>query len=693
MEQFFFVTTYDKISAEILASLINLHPDIHCNTEMPCSLIPEGEELNIDTFIETNTSKDKKFSGNVHNLTAFELQYKTITEKTAHPYRKANIVISPMARARFLIYSWLHSGKSIEEIYSDLMYKILYSKPFTSISRHRFSYFYNHILKSLLTSLSQMLEACKKNPEAAKKMPYIDVNSLHNQLFIIALTTILAFDSADLPIPSKTFRLEDLLTNANSFINFLNHLTNNKIQITDDFVRAYHLKLVDIARVFNDIESLPPWFEWQAQLFNAYLNAKLETIHFPHINKTVQELYQNAGYPADTSQKRIYSKLISIQLNSNRGAQLSAYFDNIEETADNPRDIEVIVNIDLGDKVMKALLDKEILTRKFTLKYIQTPAPKSFFDMWKPLNNILAVTDPNAYFLLNISDEMFFATKGWDTILKKYVGYFPDHYFRLRASRNKFRNYFDRWECNFIQDSIPITTKKWVDAGGNWNPCFGPDSFQQLVAFYLMKESQFTNENLLRDIPIVDIEFFGDVPAVGVSPDKHWKMQRESIRAMQKCQSYKMQLEAKRRAMIIKANIIAKSKNLLGCTINQNTWRKRIEIINDKKIIYKMSYKLSRISIFLTNQYRKLYFYNYFGTGFLAKPKLRNSFFAYLLNKHNFVLKTVIMFAVIKSKLTFKRKPATTILHNPTYKASEVKSNITGLNNNFAKTNKEHVSA
>jgi hypothetical protein len=309
-------------------------------------------------------------------------------------------------------------------------------------------------------------------------------------------------------------------------------------------------------------------------------------------------------------------KLLSIQLNSNRPAQLAAYFDNLEETTDNPSQIEVLVNIDAGDEAMKSLLLNEIPKRKFTLKFIETPKPASFCDLWKPLNKLLTITDPQAYFLLNISDEMFFITKGWDSQLKKYVGYFPDHLFRLRASRNKIRHYFDRWECSFVQDCIPFTTKKWVDIGGDWNPCFGPDSFQQLVAFYLTKEGLFSNEHYLREIPVMDIQFSGDFPSIGMAPEKMWRRHQEHIIAMEIFQSHKMQVEARRRAILIKANIIAHKYQLKNYKIQDIASKKEIILINQATgvIVKKFSYHLSWLSITLTNQWRKLFFANYFGS-------------------------------------------------------------------------------
>ena len=282
-----------------------------------------------------------------------------------------------------------------------------------------------------------------------------------------------------------------------------------------------------------------------------------------------------------------------------------------------PEQIEVLVNIDTNDTAMLEMLEREIPQRKFTIKYITTERPPSFCDLWKPINKLLEITDPNAYFLLNISDEMLFATPGWDSLLKKYVGFFPDNIFRLRASRNKFRNYFDRWECSFGQDAIPITTKKWIDIGGDWNPCFGPDSFQQLISFYLAKEGRFSNAHYLRELPIIDIKFHGDIPALGIHPLKAWKHNRDHVFAMQICQSHEMQLEARRRAILIKTHIHAAKNQISNFEVVDNKIKKRIYLMdaNTSQILSSQDYNVNWLAITFTNQIRKLRFYAYFGGG------------------------------------------------------------------------------
>ena len=158
--------------------------------------------------------------------------------------------------------------------------------------------------------------------------------------------------------------------------------------------------------------------------------------------------------------------LVSIQLNSNRPEAILEFVRNIEETASRPEIIEIIFHIDLGDKKCRDILEELESTSKIQIKYLETDIIKHYRDLWKPLNELLKLTDPRAYFISNFSDEFRFVTKGWDNILQKYVGYYEDDIFRIRLSRYRFRNYVDFWECIFAPDSLAFYTKKWMEIVG-----------------------------------------------------------------------------------------------------------------------------------------------------------------------------------------------------------------------------------
>jgi hypothetical protein len=640
--RFFFITTYDNISGGILSAAINTHPDIHCHTSYPDIFLPnflmqDREQVNfsLDKFMMQNTATEKKFSGNAQRFSGFELQHKNLVEKTAHPYNSANIIIAPKLRTDLILHSWMKSNLDEQYVLAFIEQKCLFlEKKHFQFEIYNFNYYYKLLNDTV----------------ALEKMA--DLRIAKNKLFLYALAKTITYDCADIPTPGKKFIFENLLANSEELVNLIKHITNNKALVTNEFKKNLNSKLNELQ---NSVKQLPfsAWEPWQTDLMEKFIKTKLHTIYSPHIDKSLSTLYAEAGsvLPFNTAEKKPqYTKIISIQLNSNRPAQLSAYFDNIEETADNPADVEVLVNIDIGNTAMKSLIENNISFRKFTLKYVETERPASFCDLWKPINKLLQITDPGSYFLVNISDEMLFATHGWDTILKKYVAYFPDNLFRLRASRNKFRNYFDRWECSFAQDAIPITTKKWIDVGGDWNPCFGPDSFQQLISFYLSKEGMFSNSHYLREMPFTEIKFAGDVPALGIDAEKSWRHNRDHLIAMQICQSYPMQLEARRRAIMIKAHIIAHEKQLRKFEVITEHLKKKISLYDLEKNCHvgDWSYNVNRWSIFLTNQWRKLAFFNYFGDG--PHQKITPlSFLRYLKAKYLWGVKLYKVFCKIKN--------------------------------------------
>jgi len=637
-KRYFFITTYDNLSGSLIASILNTHTDIHCiasqNDALIADYLPTSSET-IDEFIAKHSDDNHLFDGNAQQFSAHELQNKLLMERTTHPLRKINLVMSPLLRIHFLINSWWNQYKNTEEALQKIENRLIemQSKGHALITQYRLDKILNHILAS-----------------ASRKK--INLTSTNNKLFLIALARVVAQDYTDLQSSNRNVCLEKITENTDECIKLIQYLTCNNLKIEDEFVSRLNDHLQQAADFSHQLLKTE-WQSWQNDLLNEYLHFDMKAIRYQHTHQSLADYY-HAFYnlPSRINQAATqYSKLISIHLNSNRPAQLSIYFDNIEETTHDLSLVEVLVNCDDTDIAMQEMLKREMLNRPFTIKYITSKRPASFCDLWEPLNALIPLTDSNAYFLLNISDEMLFATPGWDSILKKYVGLFPDNIFRLRASRYQLRNYFDRWECSFSQDCIPITTKKWIDIGGNWNPCFGPDSFQQLISFYLAKEGQFSSTNYLRELPIIDIKFHGDIPSLGIDSTKAWKLNRDHINGMQICQSYTMQMEAKRRAMLLKANIIAAQHPIVNTQIIDDKKQKTIRLIdtNNQTILGKYRYRLNWFKITFTNQIRKLRFYAYFGGGKDYKKQTILSFAAYLKAKYTLFYKLYLLTSKEKS--------------------------------------------
>lgn len=307
---------------------------------------------------------------------------------------------------------------------------------------------------------------------------------------------------------------------------------------------------------------------------------------------------------------------VSIQLNSNRPQQIAVFFDSIEATADKPEDIEVLLHIDKGDTTMEQAVEKEKARRKFSLCTLQTDLVKGYATLWMPLNPLFKMTHPDVYFVINLSDEMLFETKGWDTQLRPYVGYYPDHVFRLRASQFRFRNYLDVWECGFAPDSLAFYTRRWLELSGDWNPCLGPDSFQQCVAFYLYTSEKFSRRQINRDIALPFVKFSGEGDGTDLQGTAVWKRACVNIRAWFILMSHAMQQEANYRAMRMKAYIVAQQREAGSVEIVEETVAKEF-VIREKggKVIETFPWGLSRLRIKLRNLRRIPQFTYYNGGG------------------------------------------------------------------------------
>ncbi len=328
----------------------------------------------------------------------------------------------------------------------------------------------------------------------------------------------------------------------------------------------------------------------------------------------------------DDAQTRA-DRLVSIHLTSNRPDNLVALFDNIEQTAREPGRIEVCVKIDDDDAAMNALLPREAAQRPFTVKYISTPLPGGFFILWQAINDLIAVSDPHAYFLVNFNDEMSFETSGWDDALAGYVGFFPDHLFRLRTSRFRHRVYHDVWECGYAPETSAFTTRRWIEIQGDWNPCTGPDSFQQMVAFYLARANWPGQYQFNRDIPIDDIPIGGEGAFVGLEGDDLAARIEGAKKAWFELMSPEIQTEAFRRARLLQANMRIADPATPDASLRTDTERQSVVILDTAgKDIVQLSYRVPRTRIALTNHWRRIFLDHYTGGGDAApRPGLRGA--------------------------------------------------------------------
>lgn len=299
--------------------------------------------------------------------------------------------------------------------------------------------------------------------------------------------------------------------------------------------------------------------------------------------------------------------LVSFNLASNRPDNLRALLDNLEATAADPSCFEVLVKIDSEDDAIARLLEDERRRRPFAVKWLATPRAGGYFDLWRSLNALHRLCDPEAYFVCNINDEIRLQTQGWDARLARYRGFFPDHVFRLCTSVNKFRNYADFWECGYAPENYAFATRRWIDIQGDWCACHGPDAFQQFVSFYLSRANWPAKEQYKRDVPIWDIAIGGEGIYKGMSEEDMWLRVQRGWRTWWRITSPAMQREACRRSRLLAAHIWAHENAIGDYTVRERPWRRSVAVVRAEtgRIAKRFSWRVDGLTIALTNLWRR----------------------------------------------------------------------------------------
>tara|TARA_B110000008_G_scaffold207679_1_gene206472 strand:- start:3477 stop:4514 length:1038 start_codon:yes stop_codon:yes gene_type:complete len=258
-------------------------------------------------------------------------------------------------------------------------------------------------------------------------------------------------------------------------------------------------------------------------------------------------------------------KLISIHLNSNKPKSFEKFISSIVHNSQNLENIEILVSIDKNDIKMIDAIKQINCNEKDLIRYIETDLIKTFADAWKPLNLLLEKTSESVKFISCMSDDIIFKTKNWDAIILKYENTFEDNIFRIRCSKYKNEVYKDIWECGYKPDSYAFYTKKWLNIVGQWNPCIGPDTFQECVSYYIRKYGK----KFQRDVILNEIEFDGQGVSTNLGLKDRMARSRIYYKAFFKLVSYKMQKLSSESAFKIVKEINGVSKKMSYIKINK----------------------------------------------------------------------------------------------------------------------------
>ena len=373
---------------------------------------------------------------------------------------------------------------------------------------------------------------------------------------------------------------------ASFFIYIASRLKNGE-HILHFFLNIYSVINLSIEFFINKVSSLLPSIETRNHkaYVDIFLNLK---------NQKISELLFSDSSTIDTYDNNIRPYL-SIHLSTNRIDNLIELINNIENTVENIHDIELIIHVDKSDYKIINYLESYKNSGNLLIKYFASDLVTDFKYLYKAYNPLISLTSKSVKFISLISDEIRFKTPGWDKIILGYSNYYQDGIFRLKLSKYKYFNYNDEWECGFAPDSLAFYSRDWIFLQGMWNPCTGPDSFQSLVSFYMMRAVEFTHTQYCRDIVDPFLLFSGEGASIGLVGDAKRKRIADNNYDWFKLFSFNNLSIAKRNACILIAfieykKIISYSNYLELRILDDGCY---IYIVDGQKIKFKIYYKLS----------------------------------------------------------------------------------------------------
>lgn len=282
------------------------------------------------------------------------------------------------------------------------------------------------------------------------------------------------------------------------------------------------------------------------------------------------------------------------------------FFNNLADTCDDPSSFEVLIKLDDGADELIQLIENYKKTAKFSIKYLATQKLDGYYSLDAGYNELLKITHPDTYFCWLLTDEIRFETKGWDSTLKKYIGFYPDDIFRIKLSIFELKNYYHFFECFPCPDNYAVTTRKWLEITGGWGDFWGPDSWHQCVDYYLGLCKNFSNPyGVWRSIPVFDIKVGGQEAGQGVKDRKKLDERADRIwLGWRKHSTFKAQENFFKLAQRLNLHICARNLQLDEYILQEDPDLKTIKLYSPhrKRPYLTYSYKIPLFKLMIGNK-------------------------------------------------------------------------------------------
>lgn len=300
---------------------------------------------------------------------------------------------------------------------------------------------------------------------------------------------------------------------------------------------------------------------------------------------------------------------LSIFLASCRPVNLIQFLNNLKDTCDDPSSFEVLIKVDEGSTDLIRNIETFRLTSPYSIKFIASAKLDGYYTLHHGYNELLLLSNPESYFCWLLTDEIRIQTKGWDRIIKKYVGFFPDDIIRLKLSIFQLKNYIDFFECLPSPDNYAVTSRKWLEITGGWGDFWGPDSWHQCIDFYLgASKNKLHPEGNWRSIPLMDIQIKGQEAGQGIQTHKEIMKRAQRInQGWNRFSTHQAQEKFHMLAQRLNAHIYAIGNNHHNYFLEEDYKNKTISLYCiDRQFIAAWSYHVPYFSVKFYCGYKKL---------------------------------------------------------------------------------------
>lgn len=268
LKNFFFITTYDHVSAEVINTLFNNHPDFKCHYDRQSTLLPTVNNTPLQEYM--NLEDRTGFVGNVKSFTAFSFAIAKCKADLQDDIKVINITMPISLRIKLLLYNWLRLGLSEEEVHRVLLNELQQLQVADLINYYNFNVVYNVIL----THIAMNIKMHGLNN-------YADATSPRAKIFYIALALSISLDEMDSMVAKHNVAFDSMLQDPDLYFNLVSILSNQKVNIASECKD----KLTVLVKNFNqDIMAINKleFSIWQNELitwcFNNLMHQQLRSL-------------------------------------------------------------------------------------------------------------------------------------------------------------------------------------------------------------------------------------------------------------------------------------------------------------------------------------------------------------------------------------------------------------------------------